>query len=130
MDIKKIFSTDSKAEQEGVWVDLDKKTAIKVARSGNPKFQKLFRKLTKPYTRAMRSGTLNDDIAEKILIQCLAETILLDWKGIEEDGKKVPYSVEKAIEYLGIKDFRDFVVSCADDFALYKAEQDEETAKN
>ena len=130
MDVKKAFRTNEKKEIEGIWIQLDDKAAIKVARAGNPKFQRLFQKLTKPYRQAIRTGSLSEDVARKILIECMAETILLDWKGFEENGKEIKYSKEKSIEYLNIKDFRDFVAQCSEDFSLFKDEEDKQAEKN
>ena len=61
----------------------------------------------------------------------MAETVLLGWDGLEEDGKAVPYSIVEAervmIDY---PDFRDIVMDIASDLDMYRAAQDEETAKN
>ncbi len=130
MDIKK-FAIDKKSEAEGVWVKLDENTEVKVARMNNARYNKLFRRLSQPYKKAIRTNTLSDSVAEDILYRCAAETILLDWEGLEEDGKPIEYSTDKAYELLkNYEQFRDFVMGCAEDFDLFKVQDAEETEKN
>jgi len=130
LDLKR-FATDKNAEIEGVWVKLDEGVELKIARMGNEKFNELFRKYSRPYKRAIRNGTLSDSIAEDILLKCMSEAILLDWKGLEEDGVPLEYTKENA--YRVLKEYevlRDFVTSCAEDFELFKKQEDEEAEKN
>ncbi len=131
MDIKKIFKTDPIAEKEGVWVDIDDSSSILIARVGNPRFKSMLERLTLPYKSAIRKGTLSQDVFDKILAKCTAETIVLDWRGFEEDGNSIPYSPEKAYEYLTeYPDFRDFVESCSESMELFRCKEDAETEKN
>ena len=99
-DVKKLFGTDTKKEQEGVWYDIAEGLRMKIARIGNPNYQKRFQAISKPYRRSIRRGTLSDDIAEKLLVQCLSETIVLDWEGVEDGGMEIPYSKDAAVDLL------------------------------
>lgn len=130
MDIKKQFATDRNLEIEGIWVPISDGARIKVARMNNPEFNKLFRKLSKPYMTALQTGTLSEDISEEIMLECYAKTVLVDWDGIEENGEQVPYSPEKAKEYLQIDTFRQFVLNIARDFNNFKAEIEAQEVKN
>jgi len=131
-DVKKLFGTDAKKEQEGVWRDdIAEDIKIKIARIGNPNYQKKFQTLSKPHRRAIRRGTLSDDVAEKLLIQCLAETIVLDWKNIEVNGKPFPYSVENAIKLLtDLPELRNTINDIANELEGYQAEDEEEAVEN
>ncbi len=130
-DLKKIFATDKKKEQEGAWVDFGEGIRIKIARIGNPRYQEEFQRVSGPYKRQMRRGTMRDEVAEKLLTKVMAKTIVLDWEGLEEDGKAVKYSAEKAERILtDYPDLRDEIADLAKDIASFRAEEDEETEKN
>lgn len=130
-DVKKLFGTDSKKEQEGVWYDLAEGLRMKIARIGNPNYQKRFQTLSKPYRRSIRRGTLSDDLAEKLLIQCLAETILLDWEGVEDDGKEISYSIENAINLLKkYPELRNYINDIANELEGFQEEFKEEAEEN
>ena len=131
MDISK-FQTNKSMEEEGVWVDVDGNgTKIKVARVNNPRYKKYFQKITKPYKRQIRSGTLSEDLAEKLLVDALANTILLDWQGFTKDGESFPYSVDNARAFLAESpDFRDFVSDAANEMENYRTAELEEARGN
>ena len=131
MDLKKDFATDKNLENEGIWEDLGGGARIKVARSGNENYTKRFSELMKPHRRAIKRNTMSDKKAEKILIKVLAETILVDWEGIMEDGVEIAYSVENAIRILTeYKDFRDIVIDVSEAMENYKIREDADTEKN
>lgn len=130
-DIKKMFGVNKNLEISGVWQDIGDGVSVKVARMGNPEYQKDFERVSKPHRRAIRRGTLNNEVAEKLLIKVMARTILLDWKGLEEDGVAVPFNNENALRILTeYKDLRDYVSDIANDIEVFKQEEDEEAEKN
>lgn len=131
MDIKKQFGTNSSKEIEGAWIDLGEGASLKVARLGNKENRALIQKLTTPHRVALRNGKLGEDLVEKITIEAMAATILLDWKGIELDGKALPYSRDNAIKLLTeYKDFREQVSAFAADIALFQDEEEAAAVKN
>lgn len=131
MDISK-FQTNKSAEEEGVWVDVDGNgTRIKVARINNARYKKYFQKITKPYKRQIRNGTLSEDLAEKLLVDALANTILLDWKGFTKEGQDFPYSVDNARSFLAESaDFRDLVSDAANEMETFRSAEIEEARGN
>lgn len=130
-DIKKIYGTDKKKETDGIWKDMGDGLSMRIARMNNANYRKRFQVLTKPHQRALRKDRLSEDIAEKIMIQCLAETIVLDWKGVEENGKEIPFSVENATRILTeYPDLREYVNDIANVMDGYKLEDDEEAIEN
>src|SRR6185436_7183230 len=124
MDISK-FQTSKSAEEEGIWVDVDGNgTKVKVARINNARYKKYFQKITKPYKRQIRNGTLAEELAEKLLVDALANTILLDWKGFTKEGADFPYSVDNARSFLQESaDFRDFVSDAANEMENFRGEE-------
>jgi len=131
MDIKKAYGTDKKKEENGVWEDLGDGAKVLVARIGNPNYRKVFEQITKPYTKAIRRGTLSEEKATDLIIKSLAKTVLLNWEGLKEDNKLLKYSETEAIRLLTeYPDFRDQIQEIANDLETYKLVQDEETEKN
>lgn len=131
-DIGKLYGTDSQKEIDGVWRDdIVAGSEFLIARIGNPNYQKRFNALSKPYRRAIKKGTLEEEVAEKLLIRCMAETILLGWKNVEVYGKKVNYSVENAVELLTkFKDLREEINDVANAMEIYKQEEQHEDTEN
>lgn len=127
------IKTDIKKESEGTWVDFILGIRLKIARARNPKYNEMIRKLTENMRVDLRKGKFEADEFEQVLLKVRAHTILLDWENIEEDGKMVPYSPEKAIEYFSnpeLKDFYVFVVSISESSEAYKKELIEDAEKN
>ena len=125
MDIKQTYSTDLDLEVNGVWVTTGDAKFL-IARMHNPDYNERLLAAMKPYKRQQ----LSKDESLKLMVAIEAETILLDWDGVTENGQPVPYSKEKAREYLMIKDFRAQVMEAATSMHTFKAEEVEEGEKN
>ena len=120
------FATNVELSEEGVWCPVDAVTEIRVARYGNRKFQRLLQKLSAPYKVQMERQMMKDDVAEAVFIEALATAILVDWRGMTENGEPLPYSKENAIAVLSnpkLKDFRDLVVSLSQDAEMFRDEE-------
>ena len=131
MDLNKI-SIDLEKEKEGIWVDLDGDTSFCIARMYNPKFNKRFERLSAPYRSAAKRGMMDDEKASEILNRVLAETVLLDWKGLNRDGVNVKYSPEEAFKILNDKQLipiKQFVLDVAEEESNYRIEEIQETEK-
>ena len=126
------FATDLDLEEKGTWVDIGEGGQILVARIGNPAYREKMRHLSKPYQSQIRQGTLPEDLNDEIFLKAIVETILLDWKGIEDDnGKEIKYSKDAAMKLLlGLRDFRDLVIEIARSQATFRREEIEETGKS
>jgi len=127
MDIKE-FYTDPKLEAEGVWVDIGIDTSIRVARLFNDRFTRTMAARRKPYGRAIDR---DPDLQQKILVEVMADCILLDWKGLTQDGKPMKFSKAQALELMTrSRDFRNLVTEAASDAANFQAEEREADQKN
>lgn len=126
MDIFSSFATDEVLESAGKWRPLSKTAKILVARSGNPKYVALLRAKMAEAQLDLSSGEEADQLAEGILIDVMAETILLNWEGLTYQGKEAPYSREMAKTFLRVKDFRKKVSGMSDDFEAFKVKADVE----
>jgi len=140
IDIKKIkasYGTDLEAEVEGKWFPLALIEGVKVcvARAGNPAYQKMFRKLYKPYSKqAIRGKSISPAIEERIQIDLIVNILLKDWSGMPgENGRDIPYSKELARELISdleLKELKDEIVSFSEEFEAYQKDIVEELAKN
>jgi hypothetical protein len=131
VDLFADFATDQSKEEEGVWETYAEGVEFLVARSGNKTFSRMISHDVKKNQRLLDSGT--DAAAKKseeIMVNVMAKSILLDWKGsFEWQGKPMgEYSVEKAKQMLAVKGFRQWVTSVADDMQRFKSVQEEEEA--
>lgn len=130
MDLKKHFATDVEAEVEGVWHDLGEGGRLRIAHSSNPRWREAYRRVMGPYRQQIKRRTLSEDRIRALNIEVEAEAILVDWEGLEEDGKKVgKYTTEKAIRLLtDYPEFRRAVQELADDMTHYRNGAAEEDA--
>lgn len=131
MDLKKEFGTDKSLELEGVWQELGDGASVLVARAGNRNHAEELKRLTAPYRRQISLGKLGAEVWEKISIESMASCVLLDWKGIKDDGKVVPYSQANALRLLtDYPDFRDMISALANEMSAYQQTLIEEEQKN
>ncbi len=136
VDFKKAC-TNPTLEKDGVWVELSEiftGIEVKVARLNNKKAQNMYKDRMKPYRKYEKQHVnmpphIKEEI-ESVVHRVYAETILLDWKNIEEDGKVVPYSIEKATEFLKNSDFFDQINFLCTEAETFRTLELEDNAKN
>lgn len=130
-DLKKI-ETDLALEVSGAWTqDLGSGLKLKVARFGNKNFNREITAAAKNRTDAFGNLELEDDVAGEVFAQILANTVLLDWEGLEEDGEPVPYSKETAARILlQYPEFMRLVQAQAKRLDLFRTQRIEDAAGN
>ena len=127
----KDFKTDKVKEKEGVWEDLGDGCSMLIARYGNPAMIRAYRKYPRMIRRRLENGDVADDKSAKIMAGVMADTILLEWKGLKEDGKNVPYNKENCVRILvEYPDVREMVFEIANEAKLYHDDDVGSTAKN
>ncbi len=62
------------------------------------------------------------ELQQKITVQCMAETILIDWDGVTDNGQPLPCTPENKLTILAIPEIRDLVSSEAQDLANFRQE--------
>lgn len=104
---------------------------VRVARAGNSRAREYRAKALRPYKRIIRQlGELPEAVAEKVLNETLAHTILVDWADIRADGEEVEFSPETALEVLqSNEDFRALVLDISSTAQAYRDEDIEESAE-
>jgi len=126
------FKTNENSETEGVWVDYASGFRIKIARIGCPAFKEFMIKRGKPHQRSIDSGTIGNEIAEELMKDAIAETIIKDWEGLlDDEDKEIPYSKEDARKMLDVAhDFYDEIYELAKQREHFKVNKIEGTAGN
>lgn len=131
----KITPIDERRADDGAWFDY-MGVPLKIARSNNPNFKKVFRRLSKPYDKKLREHKLDPDTSEKLVCRSLAEAVLLDWDGeklAKVIGEKdpIPYSADVAEELLlNDVDCREFVQDTASEAENYYKQETERKLGN
>ena len=110
---------------EGVWIDIPAGGRLKIARWNNRAFLTLQSRLVDEHNQKTNGKEISSEQGRDFLNKVVSETILLDWEGLTQDGKPLPYSKEKCYEILSdpsLMDFRDDVVLKAQLQANYRAD--------
>ncbi len=121
-DIFTEFATDENLEKNGAVVKLGKDSSLLIARAGNRAYAKAITKAVEA-SRADLDGDdeAAADLSDKIMIDVMAETILLGWDNVSFKGADLgAYTQEKAKTLLEVKDFRKLVAQHADNMENYK----------
>lgn len=125
-NLDKYFKTDSKLETEGVWFDLDDNVGFLVRRFGgnnSPSVKAAMQKHYKPYARQIEAGTLDQKKDLEIGVKVFVNACMLDWKGVEIDGKEVPFSKEAAVDLLiKLPDLSKALIDYAQSLDSYKVD--------
>lgn len=121
MDLN-LFRMDKESESAGLWVELDATSAVKIARANNRKAQDSMARVFRPHAQAQRAGTLSKEVSDKLMARVMAEAVLVDWRGITEDGAEIEPTLDNKIRILETyTEFRDMVFGFASDAANYRA---------
>ena len=130
MNLDKTYGYDKELAEKGVRIPLGSKDSyIVVAKFGNKRFQKLFSELTEPYGK--RIERLEAEQQKEIYLECLAETVVLDWGGIMDGKVEVPYSKENVIAmFEKYPDFHAEVLELSKEVATFKKLDQEEDLGN
>lgn len=125
-DVFAMFATDPDKEVNGAWVKQPGNCELLVARQGNRAYSRLIAKKYEEYREVLESDTPEAEVKdEQIIVEVMAETILLGWKNLVYKGQVLPYSKENARKVLSHRDFRLHVGRLAGAQANYKAELEE-----
>ncbi len=108
MSIYELYETDLNRETDGFWYKVNENISIKLARAGgaNLAFSKAMEKKTRPHRKrggAFEGDNVDIEIANVLMKEAFAETIVLDWRGkgfSNKEGKKIAFSVAAAVKLL------------------------------
>lgn len=124
MDVKQMFGTNKKKEEEGVWVRAGDGAEFKIARANNTVAMKMSTELMRPYRHLQRINKVPKDVQEEVGLEVLSQAILLDWKGVKEGDVEIPFSPEAAKRlFKAYPDFADFVAGYAQEHTVFQDEE-------
>lgn len=130
MDLYEMYAADTAKEENGTWMEIGDSKFL-VARSGNKSYVKMFTKQYERNKRALdRKDEAADKLAEKIVIDVMASTILLGWENVVFKGDTLDYTKDNAKLLLAMPEFRKQIQEFAEDFSEFKAVREEEEEKN
>lgn len=129
------FQTVNTAETQGVWYDFGNGASLLIARAGgaNKAYEAMMTRLLRPLQRQIQTGTVQTDVLVRNNKQAYAETVVLDWKGVEHPvtGQPMPYSPKAVFELFEmLPEVWTQVVNIATDYSNFSRETIEAAAKN
>lgn len=97
------YKTDKSLETEGIWIAFPNEAKFKLKRFGgynSASVQAISAQVAKPYARLIELKSLPPEKEQEIYITTFVKSCLVDWQGVEIDGKETPYDEKTAIELL------------------------------
>lgn len=140
MGFRDQYETDSKLEADGIVLRYGDGMEIVCARAGgaNKHYQRTMEKLSEPYRRAIESKALPNEMAQDLLINVFARSVVRSWTGVtvhdveaNGDHSPLPFSVENCVKFFKalpevFADVRESVSNAR----LFRAHIEEIDAKN
>ena len=102
-NLDKLYKTDESIEKQGVYFNVSDTTGFQLKRFGGFNSDTVKSKLAKyhkPYAYQIQKGTMDPKKEQEINCRVFVESCMVDWKGVEIDGKEVPFSADAATELL------------------------------
>jgi hypothetical protein len=99
-NLDSMFKTDTSLESAGVWFKVSSDTSFCLKRFGGSnsnKVKQAMAKYHKPHARLIENDALSIEETNKIMAQVVASACLVDWKGVEIDGKEVECNFDNAV---------------------------------
>ncbi len=123
-NLDKIYKTSEDQEKNGVWFYIfgeDTGFLVRAFKPNNPQVKGAIATHYKPYARQIELGTIEDKKSLEIQVKVFVKACLVDWKGVEIDGKDTPYSPEVAIKFFcELPDLFSTIWAHCNDFKNYR----------
>ena len=123
MDISKLKQDESLAA-DGVWVEMED-ARFKIRSTDSKTYRKAMTKIAKRNQTRLRK---DPEAIHEATIEGLADGILIDWQGIEENGQPLPCNDANKRKVLQIETIRTFLATEAQDLANFQREGQAEDA--
>lgn len=123
-NLDSLFKTDKAMETEGIIFELREGIRFKLRRFGGfnaEKVKPIHAVHYKPFARQIELGTLSADKEREIFMTIFIKVCLVDWEGIEFDGKAAECNLENALKlFKALPDLVDTLSSYAQDSKNYR----------
>lgn len=128
----KAYGTNLELEEIGAKMVVGLTAYAIVARAGNKQYKLRAAAAMEKNSLALGQNTPeSEELAEELLKQVEAETVLLGWGVFEDDdGQPLEYSVSNARRLLNVKDFRKQVSAFSNNYKNYQDAAEAADAKN
>ena len=118
MDIYDHTPDDEKAK--GQWFEYDG-ARFRIASTGTGTYERAVIRATRKLSQAELKA--KPEMMNAVVINALAETVLLNWEGVNAGGKDYPATLENRVHLLTKgREFRDWVTATAGDVANFARE--------
>lgn len=117
LNIAKTYATNRIEEEEGKWFDtFGGEVQLKMRRFSSKKSIAIRTELEAPLKKKYKNTPVPMEENEKLALDHFCEGVLLDWKGMKENGIDVPFSISKAKEIMNTYPdfFREALLECID----------------
>lgn len=96
MKLNELLTQDTR-ESEGEWMPYAAGVELLIAPMGNQRYDDEVQKRMRPLRKKRRGGKLKPDEMREINMKAVARYVLLDWRGVTDDGGETPeaYSAER-----------------------------------
>lgn len=119
MDISKFKVEESKAS-EGVWIDGPQGSRFKIRSADSKAYKRTMAALAR--RESPNKVRKDPETQTRITIRAMAEEIIVDWEGIENEGVTITPTLENKIILLGVTELRELIATEAQDLANFRAE--------
>ena len=131
------FVQDKNLENgEGIDIRFPNGAVIIIHRAGgaNKKYARLVRQKMKPYKWQLDRGTMDEEVAERLMREIYAESVIIGWRGVKAGGEDVMFTEKNCVDFLEafptIFEKIQEVASDAANFKLERMQEDAETLGN
>lgn len=131
-----IFAQDADKEQNGTWVKLAKypQIRVKIRSIKSDMWAKKLQEAQVPFKHKIQVGEISLAESKTIISRAMAFGLVLDWEGVfDADGKAIPFSPKKALEFFEMPraaDFADQIYRAAEIEENFRLDEAKATEKN
>jgi hypothetical protein len=121
MDIAKL-ATDPALEQIGTWIEYDHETKFFVRSIRSKSYRETYQRELDAMRRVTRKPT--QEQTEEMLQKCYAQSILLNWKGVTDNGTAIDCTIENRLRvFKTCPSVWDFVIQSVNAYETFHKEE-------
>lgn len=119
MDLTR-YKTDTALENQGTWIEGPEGSRFLIRSADSKQYRRaLLQAARKESATKLRK---DPEAQRRLTVDAMAEAIILDWQGVEQDGQPLPCTVENRKALLEITELRELIATEAQDTANFRSE--------